>query len=165
MLTLVYRSDAAVRLPHAVLSDLCLQSAAKNRRLGITGFLVEHEGTFLQVLEGEPRAVERLFDRIVTDGRHQNVSILSHELSRDERTFGFWSMNFGPLSDPDFWTGEFADFRERKDFRIKSHSADFALRVLARAYTHACILADADPEIGDYVRGKRPVLATQPEPV
>ncbi|CAO3438826.1 BLUF domain-containing protein [Azospirillum doebereinerae] len=165
MLTLVYRSDAAVLLPQSALSDLCFQSAAKNLRLGITGFLVEHEGTFLQVLEGKPPDVDRLFDRIVTDARHQNVSILSHEISQDQRIFGFWSMNFGPLNDPDFWVGEFANFQGRAAFRIKSHSADFALRVLSRAYTHACVVADADPVVGAFVRGKHPALAPKREGV
>lgn len=156
MMTLTYRSDAAALLPFSALADICFRSAVRNQELGITGFLVEHEGTFLQVLEGEPETVERLFERIAADPRHGNVTVLMREISDDQRSFGFWAMNFGPLNDPTFWEGDLKPFATPESFKRASHSPDIALRVLTHAYGYACILADADPVIGDFVKGELP---------
>jgi hypothetical protein len=62
-------------------------------------------------------------------------------------------MNFGPLDDPSFWQGEFADLRDGDAFRRKSSDADTALAVLCRAYAFASIVAGADPVIGGFVMG------------
>ncbi|GLR81201.1 BLUF domain-containing protein (plasmid) [Azospirillum oryzae] len=152
MLTLLYRSDAVSLLPFSALADICVRSSAKNRRLDITGFLIEHEGTFLQVLEGEPKAVNELFDRISHDERHCNMAVLGR-WERTGRSFGFWAMNFGPLDDPSFWQGEFADLRDGDAFRRKSSDADTALAVLCRAYAFAGMVAGSDPVIGGFVMG------------
>ena len=152
MLTLLYRSDAVSLLPFSALADICVRSSTNNRRLGITGFLIEHEGTFLQVLEGEPKAVNELFHRISHDARHCNMAVLGR-WERKGRSFGFWAMNFGPLDDPSFWQGEFAHLRDGDAFRRKSSDADTALAVLCRAYAFASIVAGADPVIGGFVMG------------
>ncbi|QCG96001.1 BLUF domain-containing protein [Azospirillum sp. TSA2s] len=152
MLTLLYRSDAVSLLPFSALADICVRSSTNNRRLGITGFLIEHEGTFLQVLEGEPKAVNELFHRISHDERHCNMAVLGR-WERKGRSFGFWAMNFGPLDDPSFWQGEFADLRDGDAFRRKSSDADTALAVLCRAYAFASMVAGADPVIGGFVMG------------
>lgn len=159
MLTLVYRSEAVVRLPQNALADICLQSARNNRRRGITGFLVEFDGVFLQVLEGEPYEVDSLYARITADHRHRNIELLLHETSSGQPTFGFWAMNFGPLDTPTFWQAVFGTPIRTDEFRHRSHDADFALNVLARAYMHACVVAEIDPAIRDLVRGNLPCLA------
>lgn len=155
MLTLLYRSDAVSLLPFSALADICVRSSAKNRRLGITGFLIEHEGTFLQVLEGEAEAVNELFHRISHDERHCNMAVLGR-WERKGRSFGFWAMNFGPLDTPTFWQAVFGSPVRTEEFRRRSHDADFALDVLARAYMHACIAADVDAATRDLVRGNIP---------
>ena len=91
MLTLLYRSDAVALLPFSALADICMRSSYNNRHLGVTGFLIEHEGTFLQVLEGEADAVGILFARISSDRRHQNLAMLGR-WEQPERSFGFWAM-------------------------------------------------------------------------
>jgi len=155
MLTLLYRSDAVPLLPFSALADICVRSSAKNRRLGITGFLVEHEGTFLQVLEGEQGAVTGLFDRISHDERHCNMAVLGR-WERPGRAFGFWGMNFGPLDDPAFWQGEFAELRDGAAFRRRSGDAETALAVLCRAYVFAGTVAGTDPVIRSFVMGCPP---------
>ncbi|AWB06638.1 hypothetical protein A6A40_16345 (plasmid) [Azospirillum humicireducens] len=155
MLTLLYRSDAVALLPFSALADICVRSSSNNRRLGVTGFLIEHEGTFLQVLEGEADAVGTLFDSISRDTRHRNLAVLGR-WERQERSFGFWAMNFGPLDNPDFWVGEFASLRQGEAFRRKSGDAETALAVLCRAYAFASKVADSDPVIGDFVMGLSP---------
>lgn len=156
MLTIIYRSEAIDRLPYSALADICLFSARKNRELGVTGFLVEFEGIFLQVLEGEAEVVEPLYTRIAADPRHRNVQLLLREHSAGQPNFGFWAMNFGPLDTPTFWQAVFGSPVRVEEFRRRSHDAGFALDVLARAHMHACILADIDPATRDLVRGTIP---------
>lgn len=161
MLTLLYRSDAVALLPFSALADICVRSSANNRRLGVTGFLIEHEGTFLQVLEGEADDVGDLFARISRDERHRNLAILGR-WEQPERSFGFWAMNFGPLDNPDFWDGDFSSLRQGEAFRRKSCDPETALAVLCRAYAFAGKVAGSDPVIGDFVMGmsypaRRPV--------
>jgi len=48
-------------------------------------------GIFLQVLEGGRTAVNRLYNRIVTDPRHSDVELLAYE-EIDERRFAGWAM-------------------------------------------------------------------------
>jgi Sensors of blue-light using FAD len=53
--------------------------------------LLQGQGLYLQVLEGERMAVNRLYARIVADLRHQDVALLLlEEVSR--RRFAGWSM-------------------------------------------------------------------------
>lgn len=158
MLTIVYRSEAIDRLPYSALADICLFSARKNCEQGITGFLVEFGGIFLQVLEGEAEVVDRLFARIVDDPRHRDVTPLLRETSGGPPEFGFWAMNFGPLDTPTFWQAIFGTPMRSEEFRQRSNGVGFARDVLSRAYMHACIVADVDPAARDMVRGNIPVL-------
>lgn len=159
MLTIMYRSEAVALLPFSELTRICIDSAHKNRGLGITGFLIEFEGIFLQVLEGEPDAVGTLYDRIGADPRHRNVELLLREVGDTGRSFGFWAMNFGPLNDEDFWRGVFGKPMGRAEFALRSHDPDFALEVLSRAYLHACAVADINPSVRDFVHGAIPSFA------
>ncbi|CAO3415294.1 hypothetical protein [Azospirillum endophyticum] len=159
MLTIVYRSEAIDRLPYSALADICLFSARRNCEQGITGFLVEFGGIFLQVLEGEAEMVDRLFARIAVDPRHRDVTLLLRETLDGSPEFGFWAMNFGPLDTPTFWQAVFGTQMQGEEFRQRSQGIGFARDVLSRAYMHACIVADVDPAAHDLVRGNIPALA------
>jgi hypothetical protein len=60
---------------------------------GITGVLLYRDGNFIQVLEGEPAAVEATFARIERDRRHRQVLVISRE-AQTERVFEHWAMGF-----------------------------------------------------------------------
>ncbi len=77
-------------------------SRENNRRDGVTGGLLFSDGCFAQVLEGPLTAVERAFERIQCDGRHQEVTVIQSGAIA-ERDFPDWSMAFtgtGPTSNP-----------------------------------------------------------------
>jgi hypothetical protein len=68
------------------------EAKARNPALGITGVLCCTEtGLFVQVLEGGRAAVNRLYNQIVKDPRHEDVQLLAYE-ETPERRFTGWSM-------------------------------------------------------------------------
>ena len=80
--------------------EAILQEAQKhNAENDITGQLIYRAGTFVQFLEGQKDAVERLLGRILLDSsRHENLKVL---LKQDlvERVFPDWSMAYKKLDD------------------------------------------------------------------
>lgn len=64
-----------------------------NRQLGVTGALAFDRGLFAQFLEGELRAVERVFEKIQRDERHGDIQVLSFGITA-ERAFRPWPMAF-----------------------------------------------------------------------
>ena len=73
------------------LAGILQASKRNNQRLGITGALVFDDMWFLQVLEGDRRAVWRQFERIGEDERHANV-VLVEMREVEQRVFANWWM-------------------------------------------------------------------------
>jgi len=90
---LIYVSAVVAPMSEHELAALLLKARANNKRLGVSGILVHHEGSFLQVLEGDPAVVEPLFARIGRDKRHHRTLVMRRGLIA-QRTFGDWSMGF-----------------------------------------------------------------------
>lgn len=67
------------------------QSQKNNEELGLTGLLMSSGGLFYQVLEGPAEAVDEVYGRIVADGRHTDLLLMSTE-DNVERLFPDWSM-------------------------------------------------------------------------
>ena len=89
----VYSSAALAPFSEAQLSELLVRARKKNERLGVSGMLLYHDGSFLQVLEGEPSVLDSLLAVISVDKRHHRVvTLLKREV--DERHFGDWRMGF-----------------------------------------------------------------------
>lgn len=78
--------DIAVR-------DILATARARNPAIGVTGALLFAGGCFAQVLEGALRDVERLFETIQWDPRHNDATIL-HLHPIETRSFPQWSMAF-----------------------------------------------------------------------
>ena len=58
------------------LQDFFERVAKRNNVIDITGLLLYHEGTFVQLLEGEHTAVEALLDKIKSDRRHNQLTVM-----------------------------------------------------------------------------------------
>jgi len=71
---------------------IAAQSAANNRKLGITGLLIASGGVFFQVIEGPAAAVDEIYSRILRDKRHQDVLTLRVEEGNLPRLFPDWEM-------------------------------------------------------------------------
>ena len=104
-------ASAATRLFETAELTALLQGARKhNDAAGLTGMLLYTEGSFFQVLEGAPDAVESLYARIERDKRHEQVTKIVAE-AIPSRSFGQWTMGFSQVS--------------RKELALISGSNDF----------------------------------------
>jgi hypothetical protein len=93
---LVYYSKNRINSAHQIEGEIqSILSAARrnNSACGITGALIFNSGIFAQVLEGDLRAVEAIFERIQRDERHGEVQVLAFEKT-PARTFPGWSMGY-----------------------------------------------------------------------
>jgi Sensors of blue-light using FAD len=89
----VYSSEAVPSLNLAKLETMLSESRIRNAARGITGVLVFVEGVFLQILEGEKKAVLDLMRTIERDKRHRHLKVF-YEEETDKRAFGSWSMAY-----------------------------------------------------------------------
>ncbi len=92
-LELVYFSAETQAFGPQELEELLAKARMTNRRLGVSGVLLYHLGSFLQVLEGEPQVVEELFHRIAGDPRHDRCRVLLRR-EVESRSFANWSMGY-----------------------------------------------------------------------
>ncbi|TWT89477.1 BLUF domain-containing protein [Stieleria varia] len=93
LIQLVYASAATVEFSDEMLRELLRFARDNNHSLNVTGVLLFIDGTFFQVLEGEPQVVHSLYEKIEKDPRHTNVlQLASREI--EERNFGQWSMGY-----------------------------------------------------------------------
>jgi len=97
LIHLIYCSAAARSFSREELAALLSRARANNARLGITGMLLHIEGSFFQVLEGAPDAVDGLFDAIRRDARHRQLTVIIREPVA-ARTFGEWTMGYADIT-------------------------------------------------------------------
>lgn len=91
LVRLLYRSDSeltgsdrAVREAAFAIADA---SHVNNTRVEVSGALMFAGGVFVQLLEGESAAVERVFERICCDVRHRRLLLLDCS-TIEKRVFG-----------------------------------------------------------------------------
>jgi len=91
LVRLLYASRATPQLNDAEVATILRQARVHNPPLGITGVLCHSEGCFVQLLEGDRKVVNELYNHLVADARHQDVTLLGYE-EIIERRFAGWSM-------------------------------------------------------------------------
>jgi hypothetical protein len=91
LVRLLYASTSTHAITADVVESILAQSRKHNPRLGITGILCQSGDTFMQVLEGGRSAVNLLYNDIVRDARHKNVTVLHYE-EVGQRQFAGWTM-------------------------------------------------------------------------
>ena len=124
---IVYASTAVEDFSDADLKKLLLGARMRNKGLGVSGMLVFHDGTFLQALEGEKRAVNEIFASILADKRHRDIFVLHRGPGPEQRVFGDWSMGFADGA-ADILKGF---VRLKEQLRIKDLNGPQAMELLA----------------------------------
>lgn len=93
MQKIIYASQAIVPIDPAALQAILDSSRKNNAPVGITGFLLYADDSFLQILEGESAALDDTYSRIVKDPRHTALRLLERA-PINRRRFSDWSMGF-----------------------------------------------------------------------
>jgi Sensors of blue-light using FAD len=87
----LYASRAESTGMAALFTDILKTSRKNNSRHGITGVLLTTNDIFIQLLEGGRSEVCSLYNAIVHDARHRDVTLLIYE-EIAERRFENWTM-------------------------------------------------------------------------
>ena len=113
MIHLVYVSSATREMSDGELMQMLEQARERNERQDVTGMLLYLGGNFIQVLEGEERDVDAIYDSIQRDKRNTgNVLIVKEPIA--ERVFPTWSMGFKRIDKRDALAVEgFSEFLVR----------------------------------------------------
>lgn len=90
LVRLLYTSRATGPIQPELALDIARRAARRNLERGLTGALAWGEDSFLQILEGDRLRVTELFGRIASDGRHNQVALMSLR-EVDARAFPVWS--------------------------------------------------------------------------
>ena len=98
LVRLIYSSKRTKGIEMPDLLRLLDKSTESNERIGITGLLCFTKDEFLQVLEGNPLSVNRLYRKIIVDGRNSEVTLI-HYTHVSTREFSDWAMGFVDLAD------------------------------------------------------------------
>lgn len=97
VLQLVYVSLATRPFAQLDLTALLAHARSRNTAVAVGGVLLHQAGSFFQVLEGEPAAVEATYERVARDPRHRALLLLLRQ-TVPQRNFSDWSMGFIDVS-------------------------------------------------------------------
>ena len=134
MRQLLYVSNTAHNVTVGDLDNILTASRRNNSMLGITGLLLFIDGGFLQIIEGEERAVRELYARVANDTRHANPQLM---LDREVpvRAFPEWSMGFErPCMDDPETAGMFGVAREAIKGRLSPGTGRIVAMMLQTFY-------------------------------
>lgn len=91
LVRLIYTSKVAPSVKNDDLDDIMEKATSSNRENDVSGILVYSHKSFLQVLEGGRAEINTLYNKIVQDERHSEVTLLEYtEIT--ERSFQDWDM-------------------------------------------------------------------------
>ncbi|ASO05910.1 FAD-dependent sensor of blue light [Arenibacter algicola] len=121
MYQLSYSSRATQDISEEVISGILTTSRERNKAIGVTGCLVFHKFSFIQIIEGEKNHIKSLFEDIRRDKRHSDVTLL-WEGKNNGRNFSDWNMAYFTESKERSGSGEMRNF-ERNLFLLSELSA------------------------------------------
>ncbi len=93
MFQLNYRSIAKPGLALKDLEDILEKANTNNPARNISGCLIYHDNSFVQILEGTKKDVLEVYKNITADKRHHSVTLL-WENNVDHRFFEDWNMAY-----------------------------------------------------------------------
>jgi hypothetical protein len=97
LIRLMYASRPAEPITPALIESILAQSRRNNTEAGVTGVLCHGTDAFMQVLEGGRAEVNAIYNAIVRDPRHRDVTLICCE-EIAQRRFSNWTMGRVNLS-------------------------------------------------------------------
>lgn len=95
---LIYFSRAAQGTSLQDVQNILETARHFNAEIGVTGKLCFATQYFLQAIEGPRLEINRLYNRILLDKRHQDLVLIGYE-EITERLFSGWEMDYAPMTD------------------------------------------------------------------
>ena len=95
---LIYVSHFSGSVNPNDIQDILAISRKNNEAWGITGALCYDQNFFLQCLEGPRERVNTLYRQILSDERHQQVTLLDYS-DLHQRRFAKWSMAYARIDE------------------------------------------------------------------
>ena len=134
MFYIIYSSKAAPGIQESDLKDIISTAEKRNNENHITGILIYHDGTFIQMLEGDEDAVNETFDRIQEDARHTTVLKLFSG-NEEERHFPKWKMALKVVDESTFKKiNAYESLEEGSRFLNQINDGHIGLRMLRFFY-------------------------------
>ena len=99
MKRIIYISKIPNPLSNEEIESIGNVSSKNNMEINITGMLVFFEKMFFQIIEGDDREVDRLYEKIGNDPRHCDILRLKTEDDINERLLPDWYMKTINLDD------------------------------------------------------------------
>ena len=95
LVELLYCSvSVAPDLTNADLDRILVSARRRNLTQDITGMMIYHRGEFVQILEGEKKSIENVYEKFIcTDTRHTAINKVL-VIAITHRSFSEWSMGF-----------------------------------------------------------------------
>ncbi|MBF8150710.1 BLUF domain-containing protein [Winogradskyella sp. F6397] len=93
MYQLNYHSKSIPGLTSKNLENILNEATSTNGERNITGCLIYHNESFVQILEGEKKDVLEVYNKIKEDKRHHSIMKL-YENDVDRRSFIDWNMAY-----------------------------------------------------------------------
>ncbi|SBS35609.1 Blue light-and temperature-regulated antirepressor YcgF [Marinomonas aquimarina] len=90
---LIYASRATAAFQPSSIQSILQAARRNNSQNGVTGVLCFNQLGFLQCLEGKRSDVNRTFERILRDPRHDHAEIICYRYT-DQREFENWNMGY-----------------------------------------------------------------------
>ena len=140
LVRLIYVSRAVDQNAKVAIESILEASRSHKLNNGITGILCHGGDIFLQAIEGGRDAVNKLYNHISQDARHNDVVLLHYEEIR-ERRFGGWTMGQANLSKLN--TSIVLKYSERPEFDPYAVSGDVSLALLEELMATAAIIGRA----------------------
>lgn len=92
----VYSSAGTEDLSESDLMEILDVARSNNKKLNVSGMLLFEDGSFFQVLEGQRAVIDKLYESILADKRHQNMSKILYQ-DAEKRLFSDWTMGYADI--------------------------------------------------------------------
>lgn len=99
---LIYVSKRDSSCTDAEIEKILAACQVNNKELDITGVLLYSKTHFVQYLEGDYKKIMGLYDKIKTDKRHKNFSLISTSITK-ERLFPSWEMGSKSINEQNYF--------------------------------------------------------------
>jgi len=97
---MMYISKAVEGVTKAEIKKIVEISVKNNKTKDITGMLVYRKNEFIQLLEGDQKAVLELYEKIAKDPRHESIFLI-YKGEIKKRECPDWAMSYVDLDLPD----------------------------------------------------------------